>query len=169
MAKEGASSRVGRFDLVIRGLPRTARVRVGLKGVVEVELDRIPEHLFTGEDGLFLEGLSRVLENACSGSGRDIRRAEQRVEAWYNGYRKFKGSGLEGGAPARPGAADRLDQARRVFERARAAAIAVTGDEGLAGKPRREVARKVGAERFAEFERMAREQVEREAGGSATT
>jgi hypothetical protein len=82
-----------RFDLAVNDLPRSARVAIGRKGVLEVQFDRIPPHLLGGEDGLIVTGLKRLLADHCAGDS-SIKNAQETLEAWYAGYRTRRAAGV---------------------------------------------------------------------------
>ena len=82
----GAAGERDTVDVTIR-VPRKLRVKVGLKGEVEVDFTRLSRPLL---DWLLPVCLDRYFQNLASGPRRTIEDVERVVDAWYHGFPNFQ-------------------------------------------------------------------------------
>ena len=158
-AKQSKPRADDHIELRIR-LPRRPRLAVGKKGDVAVDLERIPQEVFDGVDGLLARGLRQLLVAACAGSGPDVTGAEEMVESWYAGFRTRRARGIGRELPTgRDGDVD--DRTRRHFEVMRRIAAGMLDDPTAKGWDRRKLVRRLGRERYAEIEGLAKREVGR--------
>ena len=147
-----------RFELVASDVPRHTKLALGRKGVVEIDLDKIPRHILGGEDGLVVRGLREILSNTLAGEP-DTRSAEETIQAWYAGHRTRRSAGMPDalgrGATSKSIAEKRVQDAVANEVLADMAARR-TGNEKLRKASRRELRRQLGAAIFAELDGLAK-------------
>jgi hypothetical protein len=164
-------SRGARFDLVAADVPRRTKLALGNKGVVDINLDKIPRHVLGGEDGLVVRGLRAILASALAGEP-DTRSAQETIDAWYAGYRNRKSAG-QVDALGRGATPKSLSEARArdadAVAMMQAMAVRRTGNDKLAKASRRELRRQLGAKMFGELDAIAKRAMGEPARSSGRT
>ena len=93
-----------RFELMASDVPRHTKLALGRKGVVEIDLDKIPRHILGGEDGLVVRGLDEFESRSIAGTTPGLMPFFSPDGQWigYFGPGQLKKIPVSGGAASTP-------------------------------------------------------------------